>query len=173
LQEENHLEEEIVDCETMPSVEPINSQSITNSLKEEGIPFKESLFENNSCSREAFNSLNSATYYCLYPNLFNDFTMQEASQCCIQINSNGMTHFEVLDAGDVHMKDREDNASSHELITIKTYQPFSNYEWNVVVDVYQTMHSPFSSSFFISREASYSSNPVPDNVDTSGSHHFF
>jgi hypothetical protein len=62
LEEENHVEEECVDCETNPSVEPTNSQSVTNMLEEEEIPFRESLFENVSCSREAFNSLNSSTY---------------------------------------------------------------------------------------------------------------
>jgi hypothetical protein len=95
----------------------------------------------------------------LYPDLFNDFILQEATHCSIQINSKGMTPFEVLDGGDVHMEDREDKASSHELITTKPYQPFSWDEGNVVVDVYQTMSSPFSSSFLISRESSCSSNP--------------
>jgi hypothetical protein len=45
LEEENHVEEEHVDCETMPSVEPTNSQSITNVLNEEEIPFRESLLK--------------------------------------------------------------------------------------------------------------------------------
>jgi hypothetical protein len=73
--------------------------------------------KNVSCSREAFNSLNSSTYYYLYPDLFNGLTLQETTHHPIQINSMGMTPFEVLDGGDVHMEDREDKASSHELIT--------------------------------------------------------
>jgi hypothetical protein len=47
----------------------------------------------------------------------------------------------------VHMEDREDKASSHELSTTMPYQPFSWDEGNVVVDVYQMMSSSFSSSF--------------------------
>jgi hypothetical protein len=152
LEEENHVEEERVDCETIPSVEPTNSQSVTNVLKEEEIPFRESLFENVSCSREDFNSLNSSTYYYLYLDLFNGLILQEATHCPIQINSIGMTPFEVLDGGNVHMEDREDKASSHELSTTMPYQPFSWDEGNVVENVYQTMSSSFSSSFFISRD---------------------
>jgi hypothetical protein len=83
----------------------------------------------------------------------------------------GLTPFEVLDGGDVHMEDREDKASSHELITTMPYQPFSWDEGNVVANVYQTMSSSFSSSFFINRESSCSSIPLVDIVDTSGSHH--
>jgi hypothetical protein len=63
----------------MPSAEHTHSQSITNVLKEEEILFKEALFENFSCSREAFNSLNSSTYYFLYPNIFNGLIWQEAT----------------------------------------------------------------------------------------------
>jgi hypothetical protein len=51
LKYENHVEEESVDCETIPSANPTNSQLVTNVLKEEELPFKESLFENVSCSR--------------------------------------------------------------------------------------------------------------------------
>jgi hypothetical protein len=47
LEEENHLEEEHVDCETMPSVKPTDSQSIIDALKEEELPFRESLSEKN------------------------------------------------------------------------------------------------------------------------------
>jgi hypothetical protein len=75
LEEENHVEEEHVDYEIMPSVIPTDPQSITDILNEEEIPFRESLSEKFSCSREAFNSLNSSTYYYLYPNLFNDFVL--------------------------------------------------------------------------------------------------
>ena len=85
----------------------------------------------------------------------------------------GMTPFEVLDDGNVHMEDRENKFSSHELITTKPYQPFSWDEGNVVAYVYQTMSSHFSSSFLISREASCSINHVPIIVDTSGYHHCF
>jgi hypothetical protein len=48
LEEENHVEEEHVDCETIPSVEPTDSQSITDVLKEEELPFRESLSEKKS-----------------------------------------------------------------------------------------------------------------------------
>jgi hypothetical protein len=161
LQEENHVEEERVDCETMPSMMPTNSQSITNVLKEEEIPFRESLFENVSCSREAFNSLNSSTYYYLYLDLFNGLILQEATHCSIQVNSIGLTPFEVLDGGNVHMEDKEDKASSHELITTMPYDPFSWDEENVVVDVYQTMSSSSSSSIFLSiLKSSCSSSPL-------------
>jgi hypothetical protein len=171
LEEENNVEEEGVDCETIPSVEPTNSQSVTNVLKEEEIPFKEAPFGNVSCSREAFHSLNSSTYYFLYPDLFNGLILQEATHYPIQINSIGPTPFEVLDGGNVHMEDREDKASSHELSNFMPYQPFSWDEGNVVADVYQTMSSSISSSFFINRESSCSSNPLVEIVDVSGFHH--
>jgi hypothetical protein len=54
---------------------PIDAQSTDVVLKEEEIPFKESLVEIASCSREAFNSLNYSTYYYLYPDLFNDLIL--------------------------------------------------------------------------------------------------
>jgi hypothetical protein len=63
LEEENNVEEEGVDCETIPSVEPTDSQLVTNVLKEEEIPFREEPFGNVSFSREDFHSLNSSTYY--------------------------------------------------------------------------------------------------------------
>jgi hypothetical protein len=63
LEEENHLEEEHVDFETTPIVEPNDSQTIIDVLKEEEIPFRGSLFEKFSCSREYFNSPNYSTYY--------------------------------------------------------------------------------------------------------------
>jgi len=75
LQEEIHVEEAHVDCEIIPSVESIDSQSVTDVLKEKELPFKESLSEYFSCFREAFNYLNSSTYYYLYPDLFNGLTM--------------------------------------------------------------------------------------------------
>jgi hypothetical protein len=96
LKEEYHVVEEHVDCEIMPSVEPIHSQSVTHALKEEELPFKESLFENASCSREAFHSLNSSTYFYLYLDLFNGLTLQEATHCSIQINSMGSTLLKYL-----------------------------------------------------------------------------
>jgi hypothetical protein len=74
-EEENHLEEEHVDYEATPSVELINSQVIIEVLKEEELSFRESLSENCFCFIEEFNSLNSFTYYYLYPNLFNDLTL--------------------------------------------------------------------------------------------------
>jgi hypothetical protein len=40
LKEENNVDEKGVDCEIIPSVEPIDSQLVTNVLKEEEIPFK-------------------------------------------------------------------------------------------------------------------------------------
>jgi hypothetical protein len=107
----------------------------------------------------------------LYPDLFNGLTLQETTHHPIQINSMGLTPFEVLDGGNVHMEDREDKASSHELITTMPYQPFSWDEGNVVANVYQTMSSSFSSSFLINRESSCSSIPLVDIVDTSGFHH--
>jgi hypothetical protein len=99
LEEENHLEEEHVDCETTPSVEPTNSQSSNDVFKEEEIPFRESLSTNFSCSREAFMSLNSSTYFHLYPNLFNGLTLQETTHHPTQIDSMGLTPFEILDGG--------------------------------------------------------------------------
>jgi hypothetical protein len=50
--------------------------------------------------------------------------LQEATHFPFQINSMGLTHFEVLDDGNVHMEDREDNIFSHELITTMPYRPF-------------------------------------------------
>jgi hypothetical protein len=76
---------------------PPDSQSITDVLKEEELPFRESLSENPSCSREAFHSLNSSTYFYLYPDLFNGLTLQETTHHLTQIDSMGMTLFEVLD----------------------------------------------------------------------------
>jgi hypothetical protein len=64
------------------------------------------------------------------------------------MNSIGMTPFEVLDGGNVHMEDREDKASSLELSTTMPYHPFSWDEGNVVANVYQTMSSSSSSSIF-------------------------
>jgi hypothetical protein len=52
-------------------VDPTDSQSITIMLKEKKIPFKEAPFGNVYFSGEAFHSLNSSTYYFLYPDLFN------------------------------------------------------------------------------------------------------
>jgi hypothetical protein len=69
------------------------------------------------------------------------------------------------------MKDREDKASSHELISFMPYQPFSWDESNAIEDVHYTMFSTVSSSFMICRESFCSSSPIPDIVDTSGSHH--
>jgi hypothetical protein len=172
LEEENHAEKEGVDCETIPSVEPFDSQSATNGLKEEEIPFKEAPFGNVSCSREDFHSLNSCTYYFLYSDLFNGLILQEATHYPIQINSIVPTPFEVLDDGNVHMEDREDKASSHELSTTMLYHPFSWEEGNVVADVYHTMSSFVSYSFFINRESSCSSIPLVEIVDISGFHHF-
>ena len=63
LEEENHLEEEHVDCETTPIVEPTDSKKIINVLKEEEIPFRGPLSKIFSCSREYFNSPNYSTYY--------------------------------------------------------------------------------------------------------------
>jgi hypothetical protein len=102
LKEENHVYEEIIDCVTIPSENPINSQLIDNVLKEEELPFKESLFINISCSREAFHSLNSSTYYFLYLDLFNGLILQEARHFPSQLNSIRMTPFEVLNGDNVH-----------------------------------------------------------------------
>jgi hypothetical protein len=170
-QEENHVDEERVDFEIMPSVELTNSQLVTQALKEGGLPFKETLFENVSCSREPFNFLNSSSYYYLYHDLFNGLIFPEATRCANQINSIGSTHFEGIDGGNVHMEDREDKDSSRELITIIPYQLFSWDEGNVVEDVYQIMSSYFSSSFFINRESSCSSIPLVEIVGVSSFHH--
>jgi hypothetical protein len=107
----------------------------------------------------------------LYPDLFNGLTLQETTHHPTQIDSMGLTPFEILDGGNVHMEDREDKASSHELINYMPYHPFSWDKGNVIVDVYQTMSSSFSSSFFINSESSCSSIPLMDIIDTSGSHH--
>jgi len=78
LEEGNHVDEEHVDFETIPSMMPnIHSQSITHALKEEEIPFKESLYENYFCARQDFHSLNSSTYFSLYLDLFNGLTLHE------------------------------------------------------------------------------------------------
>jgi hypothetical protein len=108
LQKENHLEKECIDCETMPNMIPTGPQSIMNILSEEEILSRASLFTKFSCSREAFNSLNSSTYYYLYHDLFNGLTLQKTTHHLIQINSIGLTPFEVLDGDDVHTEDRED-----------------------------------------------------------------
>jgi hypothetical protein len=52
------------------------------------------------------------------------------------MNSMGMTPFEVLDGGNVHVEDREDKTSSHELVTNMFYHPFSWDEGSVVANVY-------------------------------------
>jgi hypothetical protein len=111
----------------------------------------------------------------LYPYLFNGLNLQETTHHPIQINSKRLAPFEVLDGGNVHMEDREYNASSHELITTKPYQPFSGDQGNDIEDVYQNMHSPFSSSsFFINiTKSSCSSNPLIDIVHVSGFPHCF
>jgi hypothetical protein len=44
--QENHVEEEHVDCETGPSLEPSDSQSVTHVFEDEELPFKKSFFEN-------------------------------------------------------------------------------------------------------------------------------
>jgi hypothetical protein len=69
------------------------------------------------------------------------------------------------------MEDREDKASSQELINFMSYHPFSWDKWNVVVYVYQTMSFFSSSSFFINSGYSCSSIPLLDIFVTSGSHH--
>jgi hypothetical protein len=99
--------------------------------------------------------------------------LQETTHGTIQIDSMGLTLVEVLDGGDAHLEDREDKASSHELIITKPYQPFSWDEENSVANVYQRMSSSFSSSFFINSESPCSSIPLLNIVNTSGSHHCF
>jgi hypothetical protein len=82
----------------------------------------------------------------------------------------GLSLVEVLDGGDVNLEDREDKASSHELIITKPYQPCSWDEENYVENVYQMIPSSLSYSFFINGEYSCSSIPLINIVDTSGSH---
>ena len=142
-------------------------------LKEEEIPFRESLVENVSCSRVAFNSLNYFTYFYLYPDLFNDFILQEDTQCSIQMNSIGLTYFEVIDGSNVHMEDREHKVSSLELNTTMPYHHFSWDEGNVVEYVFHTISSFVSTSYLINRESYCSSSHLLDIVESSGSHHFF
>jgi hypothetical protein len=81
------------DCETIPSMEPTNSQSkpIINMLKEEVIPFKETTFENISLNREAFHFLNSSTYYSLYPDHFDGCVVQETIQILFKLMIHGQT----------------------------------------------------------------------------------
>jgi len=153
-------------------VEPTYSQSFIDVIQEEKQPFRESLSENPSCSRETFHSLNSSTYFYLYPDLFNGLTLHESTHCSVQINSMGSTLFELIEGGDRRMEDRGDKTSSHELITAKPYQTFSWDEENSVENVYQIMSSSFSSSFFINSESPCSSIPLLNTVNTSGSHHF-
>jgi hypothetical protein len=171
LEEENNVEEEGVDYETIPNVDPIDPQSVTNVPKEEEIPFKEAPFGNGFCSREAFDSLNSSTYYFLYPGLFSGLILQETTHYPIQINSTRPTLYEVPNGGKVHIEYKEDKASSCELSNFMSYQPFSWDEGNVVVDVYQTIFSYVSYSFFIKRKSSYSDNPLDEIVDVSVFHH--
>jgi hypothetical protein len=154
-------------------MEPTDSQAIKDIFKEEELPFRESLYENISCSREAFHSLNSSTYFYLYPNLFNGLTLQETTDHMTQMDSIGLTHFEILDGDNVHTKDREDKTSSHELVTTKPYHPFSWDEENFVANVHQRMSSSFSYSFFINSESPCSSSLLLNIVNTSGSHHCF
>jgi hypothetical protein len=124
-------------------------------LKEDEIPFKEATFGNVSFSREDFHSLSSSTYYILYLDLFNGLVLHEITHYSIQIKSIGPIPFEVLDGGDVHIEETEDNASSHELSSFVPYQPFSWDEGNVVEYVYQNMSSSISSSFFINIESNF------------------
>jgi len=72
----------------------------------------------------------------LYPYLLDGLTLQETTHHLIQINSMEPTHFEICDVRIVHMEDRENKASSHELITTKPHRPFSWDEGNVVASVY-------------------------------------
>jgi len=124
-------------------VQPTDPQSITNVLKKEGLSFEESLFENFSCSREEYNSLNSSTYYYLYHNLFNGLIFQEATHYPIQIKSIGSISFKLLYGGNMHMEDREEKAYSHEYSTTTPYQHFSWDEGNVVADVYQMIENVY------------------------------
>jgi hypothetical protein len=107
----------------------------------------------------------------LCPNIFNGLTLQETTQHPTQIDSMGLNPFEILDGGNVHMEDREDKASSCELINSMPYQTFLWDNGNAIVDVYQVVSSYFSSSFFINNESSCSSIYLTDIIDTSGSHH--
>jgi hypothetical protein len=107
----------------------------------------------------------------LYHDLFSGLILQEATHYTIQINSIDPTPFEVLDGDNVHIKDREDKASSHELSNFMPYQHFSWDEGNDVVDVYQTMSSSISSSILINRGSSSSSIPLVEIVDVSDFHH--
>jgi hypothetical protein len=86
-------------------------------------------------------------------------------------SSSGFDPFEILDGGNVHLEDREDKASSHELIITNPYHPFSWDEEDYVENVYQRMSSSFSSSFLINSESPCSSSPLLNIVNTSGSHH--
>jgi hypothetical protein len=155
----------------MPSMHPTHSQSSNDVFKEEELPFGESLSEKFSCSREAFYSINSSTYYYLYHDLFNVLTLQETTRHPTQIDSMGMTHFEILDGVNIHTQEREDKTSSYERIKYMPYQPFPWDIGNVIVDVYQIASSSFSYSFLINSEYSCSSIPLMDIIDTSGSHH--
>jgi hypothetical protein len=69
------------------------------------------------------------------------------------------------------MEYREDKASSHELITTKTYQPFSWDEGNTIENVYQVVYAFVSSLVWNSRACSYSSIPLVNIIDSSGVHH--
>jgi len=71
----------------------------------------------------------------------------------------------------VHIKYREDTTSSHELSNFIPYQPFSWDEGNVVEDVYQTVSSSVSYSFFINRESPCSNIPLVGIFYVSGFHH--
>jgi hypothetical protein len=71
----------------------------------------------------------------------------------------------------VHMKYREDKASSLELSTIMPYHPFSWDEGNLVENVYHNMSTSVSSSIWNNRESSCSSVPLVNIFYSSGFHH--
>jgi hypothetical protein len=116
-------------------------------------------------------SLISSTYFHLYHDLFNGLTLQETTHYPTQIDSMGLTPFEILDEENIHMEDREDKVYSDELINSMPYQPFSWDIGNSIVDLYQSMSSSFSSSFLINNESSCSGIPLMNIIDTSGSQH--
>jgi hypothetical protein len=171
LEEGNHVDKEHIDCETTPSLVPIDLQEITDVLNKEEIPLGESLSENVSCSREDFNSPKSSTYYYLYVDLSNGLTWKEMTHHSIQISSMGLTPFELLDGINVHTRAREDKVSFLELITTIPYQNFSWDEGNSIENVYQTMSTFVSYSVWNTRESYFSSSALVNIVDASGFHH--
>ena len=63
--------------------------------------------------------------------------MQEISKVPIQINYVRPNPYVVLDGGNLHVKYRDFESSSHELFSFWSYQPFTWDEGIIVANMYQ------------------------------------